>query len=451
MYKRLSAIMFPLVLIALIGSVIWGYRENQEKNAVLIKAENQYQRAFHDLSYHVDQLHSQLGNALVANSTSQDFHKRCLINVWRVTSEAQNEINQLPLTLMPFNKTEEFLANISRFSYKTALRDMDKEPMTKEEMAMLKELYKRSGEISKELRSVQAKVIDEKLRWMDVELALATQREQLDNTVVDGFKTIDKRVAEYEELNWGPSVGGTFQTNQAGTLNEPEVSEKQVARKALKLLGLKETQEYKVVENGKGTEYSSFSFSAVSADDQTIMADFTKKGGKLLWFMNNRPVETKKLSIDQAADKAASFLKQQGYPEMQAVGYDEYQNVASLTMAAVRSDVLIYPERLTIKVALDNGEVTGLQATDFVYEQKQRKLSKPELTEQEARKKLNPNFKVRQARLALIENELREEVLVYEFIGSINEADYRVYLNALTGLEEMIEEIRQVDLEAGIS
>ncbi len=54
MYKRLSAVLFPIVTLLMIGAFVWGYQENQEKNSILIKAENQYQRAFHNLSYHMD-------------------------------------------------------------------------------------------------------------------------------------------------------------------------------------------------------------------------------------------------------------------------------------------------------------------------------------------------------------------------------------------------------------
>ncbi len=76
MYKRLSIVMFPILLVALIGTGFWGYLEHQEKNSVLIKAENQYQRAFHDLSFHVDKLHTEIGNTLAVNSTSQDAYKK---------------------------------------------------------------------------------------------------------------------------------------------------------------------------------------------------------------------------------------------------------------------------------------------------------------------------------------------------------------------------------------
>ena len=40
---------------------------------------------------------------------------------------------------------------------------------------------------------------------MDVETALATNKVE-DNSIIDGFKTVDKKVESYPELDWGPSV-----------------------------------------------------------------------------------------------------------------------------------------------------------------------------------------------------------------------------------------------------
>lgn len=128
--------------------------------------------------------------------------------------EAQNDVGQLPLTLLPFNKTEEFLANIGNFSYRAAVRDLDKEPLSEEEYETLKVLYKQSGDIQKELRDVQHMVLENNLRWMDVELALASGDEASDNTIIDGFKTVEKTVSGYEESDLGPTFSNMQNKNE---------------------------------------------------------------------------------------------------------------------------------------------------------------------------------------------------------------------------------------------
>jgi spore germination protein len=442
MYRRLSMVLFPLLVIALVGTGLWGYKEHQDKNAVLIKAENQYQRAFHDLSYHVDQLHTELGNTLAVNSTSTDSYKKGLINVWRITTEAQNEINQLPLTLLPFNKTEELLANTSKFAYRAAVRDLSTNPLNEEELGTLNTLYEHSKEMAEQIREVQNKVIANNLRWMDVEMALATQHEQQDNTIIDGFTTVDKKVGEYSDVKFGPSTASVFQARNVSMLDGEEMTPEDVKRKAGEFLGI-DPSGLEVVENGAGTEYNTYS---VRGDKQGtndgINMDFTKKGGELLWFSASRDVQEKKLDMRAARDSAAEFLDKHGYPGLTIVSYEEYNNVAHITFASFKDDIINYLEKISAKVALDNGEITSVQATDYVFDRKDRQLGKPAITAEQARKTLNPAFKpVTEPALALIRNELDEEVLCFQFTGTLNGGSYRIYINGTSGNEEKIENL----------
>lgn len=440
MYKRLSAVMFPIVTLLCIGSIYWGYQEHQEKNSILIKAENQYQRAFHDLSYHVEQVHRQLGNTLAVNSKSQAYHRKGLINVWRLTSEAQNEVNQLPLTLLPFNTTEEFLSRISNFAYKTAVRDLSKSPLTDDEFKTMKTLYARSDEISKNLQSVQQKVLQHNLRWMDVEAALATEKSMRDNSIIDGFKTVDNKVGEYPEINWGPSVASMYQKRTVKMLSGNMMTPEEIKRKTAQFLDLKSDEGIRVVENGKGTEYASFSATVERRKGETIQLDFTQKGGQLIWYMNPRDVGAKQIDMSETRRVADKFLDAHGYKGMKPSSYDEYGSEGVFTYVATQDGVLIYPEKITVKVALDNGQVIALQASDYVYEHHARKLPKPRISKAEARKALNPDMKVSSEAMALILNDMSEETLCYEFVGKINGHAYKMYINAETGVEETIEE-----------
>ncbi|MEB3102799.1 germination protein YpeB [Ferviditalea candida] len=440
MYMRLSAILFPIVALALVGAAVWGYQENQEKNSILIKAENQYQRAFHDLTYHVESLHRELGNTLAVNSKSEPFVRKSLANIWRLTSQAQSEINQLPLTLLPFNKTEEFLANIANFSYRTSVRNLTKQPLQDGEIKSLKTLYQRSKDISDELMKVQSQVLKHNLRWMDVEVALASENNTVDNTIIDGFKTVDKKVSAYPEIDWGPSAQSLYRKRTYSAFSGIDMTQEEVKKKAAKLWGLKSSENLKIVENGRGTEYSSYSVS-LNQGDQRLQMDFSKKGGNLLWYMRERKVRGQKLTPDQAVSAANRKLKSLGYPQMTPINYDEYDNVASITLAAVKNNVILYPEKLTINVALDNGEALGLNATDYVFEHKERKLPVPRLRLKEAEQYLNGDFRIMSHDLALIRNDENQEVLCYRFTGRINGSKYRIFINADSGLEEKVETI----------
>ncbi|UPK41946.1 germination protein YpeB [Paenibacillus pabuli] len=445
MYKRLSSVMFPIFAVLLIGALVWGYQENQEKNAILIKAENQYQRAFHDLSFHMDKLHSEIGNTLAVHATSQGMHRKGLMNVWRLTSEAQNEINQLPLTMLPFSETEEFLSRISNFAYQASMRDLTNEPLSEKEMGNLKKLYANSSEITKNLQAVQQKVISDRLRWMDAESAMATEQQTNDNTIVDGFRTVNKKVQEYPELDWGPSVSSIYAKRSVKKLDGLPMTKEQIQSKAAKFSNA-EHGKIQIQENGKGTDWESYTATVDQSKDSKLSMDFTRNGGLLISYSDTRPIGTKKVTRKEAMSKADHFLSSKGYKDMKAVNYDEFGNLGNLTYVRKQGDTLIYPEKMSVRVGLDNGNVTGFQASDFVYEhQKKREIPKAKLTVEQARKKLNPDFKESYARKSLIKNDYSKEVLCYEFGGRINGTKYKIYINADTGTEEAVEEIKPVN------
>jgi spore germination protein len=159
--------------------------------------------------------------------------------------------------------------------------------------------------------------------------------------------------------------------------------------------------------------------------------------------MDPRSVGKSKLDAGQALAEARNFLRDRGYTPMEAVAYDKVGNTADITFVGKQNNILIYPEKITVKVALDNGEVIGMQAADYLFEHKKRNLPKPKMNEAAARKMLNPDFKVSGSRLALIKNDMDEEVLCYEFIGRINGSKYRLLINADTGIEETVEALNE--------
>lgn len=452
MYKRLSAVMFPVCALLFAGAIFWGYQEHQEKNAVLIKAENQYQRAFHDLTNHMSSLHEQLGKTLAVNGASYRMQRKGLVNVWRLTSQAQNEVNQLPLALLPFNQTENFLSRISDFAYRTSVRDLTKEPLTEQETKTMQSLYAKAADINKELGKVQDAVLSDHLRWMDVEVAMASADQTVDNSIIDGFKTVDKKVASYPENDWGPSSVSQDLQRAHGNATGPKITAAEARQKAAEFLGISggtgdEDGAIKVSENGAKTDHPTYSATVRVASEtnkgapHAIVLDYTAHGGKLLWFMNPRVVKTRNLDVAAAKEKAIQFLKNKGYADMEPVTYDEYDHVSVFTFVAEKDGVLVYPDKVTVRVALDNGEIVGLQAADHVYHEAGIAVGKAAVEKSKAQSVLHPKFEVKNHHMAIIENEEKKDVLCHEFTGKINGSQFRIYVNAGTGLEEKVEQL----------
>ncbi|MBM6619888.1 germination protein YpeB [Bacillus suaedaesalsae] len=437
----LRGILIGVLVVGVAGTAYWGYQEHIEKNAVLIHAENNYQRAFHDLSYQVDLLNDKIGSTLAMNSRQQ--LSPSLAEVWRITSAAHSDVGQLPLTLLPFNKTEEFLANVGDFSYRTAIRDLDKEPLTDDEYKTLQSLYEKSADIQKELRKVQHLVLENNLRWMDVQLALSTDDQQ-DNSIIDGFKTVEKNVEAYSEADFGPSFTSMNKEEKGFKyLTGNDISKQQAIKVAQDFLGLQGSEEVKVTENGKGSDYGFYSLSIQDPKSEaTINMDVTKKGGYPIWVLRSRDVKERNISLNEAMENAKKYLNEHKFKNLELNESAQFDNIGVFTFSSVKDNVLIYPDTVTMKVALDDGNVVGFSAKNYLMAHHDRKIPKPAISVEEARKKINPGVEVMENRLAIIINDLEKEVLCYEFLGTIDNDTYRIFINAETGQEEKVEKFK---------
>lgn len=443
-------ILIALLAVVVLGTAFWGYQEHQEKNAILIQAENNYQRAFHNLAYHIDLLHDQIGTALAMNSDKRLSPQ--MVDIWRITSEASSDVGQLPLALLPFNKTEEFLSQVGDFTYQTAVRNLDDSPLTDEETEKLKQLYNQSAEIEQELRKVQHIALEENLRWMDVQVALATEGDKGDNTVIDGLKTVEKKVEGFSEANAEPSIMGTSTKDHEYKYLEgsKKISENEALKISKDILKVKDPSKINLSETGKGADVPVYTATYVNGDQRGFV-DITKQGGNPITLLKNRPVDKKKISLNEGMENATKYMKQLGFEDMVLFQSSQYDNIGSFTYLYSQDGVRVYSDTIEVKVALDNGEILGLTSQNYMKNHRERKIPKPKISNTEAKEMVNPNVNIQEEFLAIIDNDLGEEVLTYEFLGVNGDDTYRIFINALDGKEEKVEKLGGSEMNYAIN
>lgn len=434
----IRSIIIAVLAVGIAGVSYWGYKEHEEKNALLIHAENTYQRSFHELSYHMDLLHDKIGTSLAMNSGERLSPQ--FVDIWRLTSQALTNVSQLPLNLLPFNKTEEFLSNIGDFTYRTAIRNLDDDPLTDDEVKTLKQLYTQAADIKDELRQVQYMSLQNNLRWMDVELALATQDEQVDNTIIDGFKTVEKKVGEFSESDEGSLLMQTSMKDHAfKSLPGKWKNEQQIRDFSQKLFSIKDGENINITKSGEGADVPTYSVSY--KDGKSLYMDITQKGAHPISILVDRPIEKAKLSLNDGLLKAEKYIKDFDYDKMEAFQTQQFDNVGIYSFVYKEGDVRVFPDSMVLKVALDNGDIIGFNANNYLMNHRKRKIPKPTLSSEEARDFVNKNVNIQEEHLSLIENELDEEVLTYEFYGTLDDETYRIFINADNGIEEKVEKL----------
>ncbi|ENH97357.1 putative spore germination protein [Gracilibacillus halophilus YIM-C55.5] len=438
-------VVIGVLSIGLIGVSIWGYQEHQEKNEVMIQAENAYQRSFHDLAYHLDLLHDKIGSALAMNSRERLSPQ--LVEIWRLTSQAHGDVGQLPLAFVPFNKTEEFLSQMGDFSYRTAVRDLDQKPLNDEEIETLESLYEMSGEIEKEIRSVQNLVLKDQLRWMDVQLALANKDEPGDNTILDGFQTVENKVEGYSEGKIHSSLMGTSSKEDSyQMIKGDKFNQSDAKQKMREILGINQEINLNIEKTGEGAKVSMYSGS-FQTDKKSGYLDITEQGGYPVTVMINRTVDRTNVSLHEATQKAKTYLNKLDFNDLALVESNQYDHVGVFHFVPNNEDVWVYPDAIQVKVALDNGNVIGMVAKDYLENHGERDIPKPTISEKEAREVVNPNVEIQDHHLAVIEDDTGVEVLTYVFLGVKNQDTYKIFVNAENGTEERVERLKQKEVK----
>ena len=103
-----------------------------------------------------------------------------------------------------------------------------------------------------------------------------------------------------------------------------------------------------------------------------------------------------------------------------------------------KDNVIIYPDLIKVKVALDNGEILGIETSGYLNNHEERKIDSVKISIDEAKKNLNNELEIKSEGLAIIPTEWQSEILCYEFKGKIDEREFLIYINATNGREEDI-------------
>ena len=123
---------------------------------------------------------------------------------------------------------------------------------------------------------------------------------------------------------------------------------------------------------------------------------------------------------------------------MQETYYITQEGVTTINYAYTQDDVIAYPDLIKVKVALDNGDILGIETTGYLNNHTERDISNVQITSEEAKENLNSKLEINSERMAIIPTEWQTEILCYEFKGKVDDKEFLVYINAENGREEDI-------------
>ncbi|SHI52299.1 germination protein YpeB [Lutispora thermophila] len=446
-WKSITAVL----AIALIGTGTFGYMVNNEKNYYKTYLQNQYQRAFRDMVSDVENLKILLDKAEVTGSHIQS---NSLMNqIWKNGYSAAESLSEIPISQGVLEKTHKFLNQVSDFSLSISRQNASDKMMTEEQLNLLSQLNKLADGLVNELRAMQTSINEGKIKFGEItQKGNFFLKKAAGNALDSEFGKLEKGFSEYPSMIYdGPFSDNVIEGKPKGLEKEEDVNMETAKERAKKFVGSQRVGRIVEASSGKG-RINTFGLEVIPKDgdrSKSIFIDVTKKGGHVLWMLDQRAVGQKKLTDDEAIEKAKNFLKEQGFGNLTSTYHYKNDNTITVTFVGIEGDgVLVYPDQMKVKIALDNGDIVGFDAYPYLMAHHDRNMLKPSITEAEAREKVNKKIEINRVKLAIIPLPGDKEQLCYEFKGTYNGNDYFVYINAENGNEENI--LRVIKEENGI-
>lgn len=441
MPKKWLAIAAVLGVFTLVALGAWGFDQYRAKQSMEIYLNNRYQRAFYDLNENAQRLEVLLSKSLVAADPRLD--RALLTDIRLEASSAQTNLTQLPLTDALAGRTAKFLTQVADYTDSLARQISQGGAIENEQWNTLRDLYNQSVAFNGELQGIQERVAKDNLYFGAlVREVRRTLQKSPDEMTRGDFQVMDKEMERYPTLIYdGPFSEHLDRAEPEALSGQPEIAQEDAVTKALAFTDRQPGADYQAAvtgtTNGRIPAYRVEVTPAGGGSDKTVM-DITQRGGQVVWLLNSRPTGAQTLTVDQARDKARKYLADRGFGEMQSNYFQRQANTVTYNFASIQDGVVLYPDLVKATVALDSGEVTGLETSAYLMSHRKRELPRAALSAEEARATLSPRLAISGGRLVLIPAGVKEERLSYEFKGELNEDTFLIYVNALTGREEKV-------------
>ena len=421
-----------LSVILLIVIAILGYNLYEQKNKYATITENDYNKAFYEVVDYVQNVKTYLAKTMV--SKTAEHGAEMLTHVWRESNLAQSYLGMLPIESQELENTEKFLNQISEFSYSLSRKTIEGNELSDDDMSKIKQLYNYSNDLSNTLNEMSDELNKGTLKWAD----LMKNTESSEIAEVSGFDVVEDNFHEFTGLIYDGAFSEHITSLEKKGLTGDDIDEETAKQKAEEFIGkdkIKETKSNGYVENGDIPVYR---FEITTNEEQNIGISISKKGGHVVFLNYNRNVTEEKISPEEAVQKGKEYLNNKGFPNMQETYYLKENGFITVNYAYKQNNVVIYPDLIKVKIALDNGEIIGLESTGYLNNHYERNISKNLISIEDAKKQLTNNIEIKSEGLAIIPTEWNTEILCYEFKGKVEDIDFIAYINAETGEEEDI-------------
>jgi germination protein YpeB len=426
----------PIVLaIALVAVGLWGYNQYVQNMEYRNYMENLYQKSFFELVGQVGDIETKLSKLMVSGDQGQSMV--ILSDVWRQADAAQINLGQLPLGHLSLIRTSKFMNQLADYCYYLTKKVGRGQTLSLEEMNNLEKLHNSCARLNDDLKVLVDSINSGGVKWGEIRQAQVKRQlnEDSQNLVERQFIRIEKTGIDYPTLIYDGPFSETLQQGRDIRIKGEPVNQKEAQDIAVSFVGKDKVAE---VSHGPQTTADIETWGVYikpKGREGSIFVSVSKRGGKVVNMISDERVKSSRISLAEAQRCAEKFLSQKGYNSMVPTYSQQFDGTLVINFAYKQDEVIVYPDLIKVKISLDDGDIVGFDARNYLIAHKKRDIKPPKLSLDEARKLVNPRFKVNSEGLAIIPTESGGEKLCYEFKGEYAGDNFIVYIDANNGNE----------------
>lgn len=392
-----------------------------------VKSSNE--RALGELGEYITNIQTSLQKGLYANTP--DMAAKLAMQLRQEAAGAKSSLSQLAMGETELEHLYRFLSQVGEFALSLSRKLDSGENITAEERENLKELSAYADQLSGQMEGIRAAMSSGTLNFSQ---AVSTLSSSDGGTYIgDAMDDIEQSMSDLPTLIYdGPFSDHIMQAQPKMTTGKDEISLAEATQIAAEISGIA-AEELTHTEDESGT-MPSYAFS----HGETIIS-ITKYGGYLSYLLSSRYADETTISYNEAIQQAQAYLDRIGYTNMTESYYSISDGICTINFAYTQDGVICYPDLIKVSVALDNGEITGVDARGYLMNHTERTIGPAKLTSAQAAESVSESLQIESVRPALIPTDSLGEQYCYEFkCKGGNGEDVLIYVDTTTGQEDNI-------------
>lgn len=241
--------------------------------------------------------------------------------------------------------------------------------------------------------------------------------QQVSNISTDSFGNIESTFDDYTGLIYDGAFSEHMTSPERKGLTGENIDENKAKQIVKDFTGAKdeEISSNGLSENGNIPSYGFI----IKQGDKTKSIAISQKGGHIVYMNYYREIQEEKITAEEAIEIGKKFLNEKGYNNMKETYYLKQNGTILINYAYLEDNVTVYADLIKVKIALDDGEVLGMESAGYLNCHHEREKNQNTITKEKAKEKLNSKIEINSENLAIIPTEYNTEILCWEFKGKV--------------------------------